>query len=136
MMNERQRDKWQRGASSILEPGERVELAVPGWASQAMWKTIAMFGVVGLTVSGKGRVYLVTDRNVYVCQTHKLKGFTAAKVLDKRSLAEANLSYDKKRVALDEMNHVYVGWLPSARRRAQQFAAAGALSPSDGLASA
>ncbi|HEY1518600.1 MAG TPA: hypothetical protein VGF91_19385 [Solirubrobacteraceae bacterium] len=135
-MNEKQQEKWQRGASSILEPGERVELAVPGWASQAMWKTITMFGVVGMTVAGKGRVYLVTDRNVYVCQTHKAKGFTATKVLDKRPLADARLSFDRKRVALDEMNHVYVGWLPSAKRRANQFVAAGALSTSDSLASA
>lgn len=135
-MNEKQREKWQRGASSILEPGERIQLAVPGWASQAMWKTIVMFGIVGLTVTGKGRVYLVTDRNVSVCQTHKAKGFTATKVLDERSLAEARLSFDRKRVALDEMNHVYIGWLPSAKRRAHRFVAAGALSPSDGLASA
>jgi len=135
-MNEKQRDKWQRGASSILEPGERVELAVPGWASQAMWKTTMMFGIVGLTLTGKGRVYLVTDRNVYVCQTHKAKGFTVTRVLDKRSLAEARLSFDKKRVALDDMNHVYVGWLPSSKRRAHQFVAAGALSQSDSLASA
>jgi hypothetical protein len=135
-MNEKQRDKWQRGASSILEPGERVELAVPGWASQAMWKTMMMFGIVGLTLTGKGRVYLVTDRNVYVCQTHKAKGFTVTKVLDKRPLTEAQLSFDKKRVALDEMNHVYVGWLPSAKRRADRIAAAGAPSPSDSLASA
>src|ERR1700759_3527501 len=119
-MNEKKRNKWQRGASSILEPGERVELAVPGWASQAMWKTIVTFGIVGLTVSGKGRVYLVTDRNVYVCQTHKLKAFTSTRVLDKRSLADARLSFDKKRVSLDEMNRVYVGWLPSASRRARQ----------------
>ena len=135
-MNDKQRDKWQRGASSILEPGERVELAVSGWASQAMWKTTMMFGIVGLTLTGKGRVYLVTDRNVYVCQTHKAKGFTVTKVLDKRPLTEAQLSFDKKRVALDDMNHVYVGWLPSAKRRADRFAAAGAPSPSDGLASA
>jgi hypothetical protein len=135
-MNEKQRDKWQRGASAILEPGERVELVVPGWASQSMWKTTMMFGIVGLTLAGKGRVYLVTDRNVYVCQTHKAKGFTVTKVLDKRSLAEARLSLDKKRVALDDMNHVYVGWLPSAKRRADKFVAAGPLSQSDGLASA
>jgi hypothetical protein len=135
-MNEKLRRKWQSGANGILEPGEQVELAVPGWASQLIEKTMAMFGVVGLTLTGRGRVYLITDRHVYLCQTHKAKGYTATKVLDKRSLEEARLSFDKKRVSLDDMNHVYVGWLPSAKRRAERFVAAGALSPRDTPASA
>jgi len=135
-MNETQRQKWQRGASGILEPGERVELAVNGWASQSMWKTAMMFGFIGLTVAGRGRVYLITDRNVYLCRTHRAKGFTATSVLDKRSLADARLGFAKKRVSLDDMNHVYVGWLPSAKRRAEQLVTAGGLSRSDNLASA
>jgi hypothetical protein len=62
-VKERQRQKYQRQAQSLLEGDEQVEAACDGFSSYMGMLLLGVFAYFGL-----GRVVLVTQRNVYLCK--------------------------------------------------------------------
>jgi hypothetical protein len=118
-MDEKRRAKIQAAAQGFLEPDERVTNEVAGIGARGMWQIVIMLGPVGLMLFRRGRDYIATDRNIYVCRTSSLTGLPK-KVLAKRPLTDGRLELTRTGLALDGANQLYIGRL--GRRKARDFA--------------
>lgn len=116
-MKERLRMMWQTKSASTWEPGEQVELAQFGWLSQRWWQSPMFVGPLVQSLAGWSRVFILTDRNVYLVRPSATKGGVVKEVLVKRPRAEAALTFHRRRLTLDGGEAVFIPLF--GRKRAQ-----------------
>jgi len=152
-MAEKSKERWQHGAAvaGVLEPGEQVRAAATGTKAGSIWVLLLSpfdafegpLAMIGDAVTGAvygalelGRVYLVTDRNVYVGRLSSWNVHMAQntivehvdEVLDKRPLDEAVVTYKtgfmRRRLRLNDGNPMAVGMFGPGKRWAKEVVAA------------
>jgi hypothetical protein len=122
--------KWNEQAAAVLEPSEQVVAAAPGTTGGWLFWLLPEIS----WFRDHARAYLVTDRNVYVCQLSSTRQYDVKGVLLKRALGTARVEFTRSRLTLDGTNPIYVGLLPVGRRWAREVADA-ASTPKSGAPS-
>lgn len=108
---ERSGKEWQERSGKVLEPNERIEAVAagaPAFRGLSWLPTVAFLPRLLNRMLNGGRVYIVTDRNVYVCRTGA-RGTTPTEVLAKRPLADARLDFKNEALTMDGDNPLAVG---------------------------
>ena len=122
-MKDSTREKWQEGLAEYLEPDERIEAAARAVRAK-FWQLALIMGYLVVAVLGRYRTYVVTDRNVYVFQANPWSKYKVTKMLEKRPLAAARVTFEKGYLTLDGEHESFVGLAGPAKRQGVEIVAA------------
>ena len=122
-MKDSTREKWQQGLGEYLEPDERIEGAARAVRAK-FWQLALIMGYLVVAVLGRYRTYVITDRNVYVFQANAWSKYKVTKMLEKRPLAAAHVTFEKGYLTLNGEHEAFVGLAGPAKRQGVEIVAA------------